>query len=108
AQFVRWPTVIQQRPTKLSNDEHVRLSRDRLGGHSAVLAHHLERFCPAHAGETARKSDGASERRAVQFNDCHHRQSRPSAGATHLSSCLLFSRSADARTRCCSLLFLRI
>src|SRR6516165_4870776 len=72
-----------------------------------MRTHHFKRFCPCHAGETARKGDSASERRTVQFSNGHHAHSRP-AGATHLSSCLLFSRLASARTRCGGLLFLSI
>src|SRR5215471_19107512 len=72
-----------------------------------MRTHHFKRFCPCHAGETARKGDSASERRTVQFSNGHHAHSRP-AGATHLSSCLLFSRLASARTGCWSLLFLSI
>jgi hypothetical protein len=77
----------QERPTEFAYDEHIGLPRDRLAGRSAMLAHHIERFCPAHAGETARKSDGASQHRAVQFNDCHQSPSAATklpSGAGHL------------------------
>src|SRR5215471_14795786 len=82
-------------------------SGDFRAGRSAMLAHHLEGFCPAHAGETARKSDGASECRTIQFDRYHHRHVAL-LRATHLSTCLLFSRPASTRTRRWSLLFFRI
>jgi hypothetical protein len=59
----------QERPTEFAYDEHIGLPRDRLAGRSAMLAHHIERFCPAHAGETARKSDGVLSRIVLEFVD---------------------------------------
>src|SRR5512132_2159078 len=105
AQLVRWPTIIQQRPAQLANDEDIGLPRDRLTGRSAMRTHHLERFCPCHAGKTACKRHSASERRVVQFNNGH---SRPPAERLTLSTCLPFSRPASACTRCGSLLFLSV
>src|SRR6516225_2671224 len=70
-----------------------------------MRTHHFKRLCPCHAGETARKGDSAFERRTVHFSNGHH---APVAAANHLSSCLLLSRPASARTGCWSLLLLRI
>src|SRR5262249_26610408 len=83
------------------------VSGDRWAGRSAMCTHHLERFCPRHAGEAARESDNASQNRPVNLGS-HCVPQSASAGPTHLSSCLLFSRSASARTRCWCLLLLRI
>ena len=77
AQLVGWPAVIQEGPTEFAYNEHVRSSRDVLAGRSSMRTHHLERFCPGHADEAARKSDSALERRAVQFNNGHYGHSRP-------------------------------
>ena len=101
--------MVDHHPTAASRvRRHVSLARDRLAGCSAMLAHHIECFFPAHAGKTARKSNSPAQRRAVHFKNCHRVHSRPPGERLTLSTCLLFSRPASACARCWSLLFLSI
>jgi hypothetical protein len=62
AQLVRWPAIIHQRPAEFAHNEQIGPAGDFLAWRSAIAANCLERFGPAHAGETARKRDVASER----------------------------------------------
>src|SRR5215470_9096573 len=80
----------------------------KVGGPSTPPHHQLERFGPRQAGETACKGNSATQRRVVQFNWVHRVHSRSPQERLPLSTRLLRSRPASARTRCGGLLFLSI
>src|SRR5262245_52641831 len=76
AQLVGRPPIIQQRPAEFAHNKHLSLSGDRGARRSAMLADDVEGFCPAHAGEAARKGDAVAESRAIHFNNGHRVHSR--------------------------------
>ena len=62
SELVGRPTIIQQRPTQLTDDEQVCSLGNGLARRSAMLAHYLESFSSGHAGEAASERDQALNR----------------------------------------------
>src|SRR5262249_24325380 len=66
-QAVRRPAVVEQRPAKLANHEHVGLSRDALARISASLTHQRKRVRPFHRCEPPREGNRAFEDGPIGF-----------------------------------------
>src|SRR5262249_18045023 len=71
AELVGGATIVQQRPSKLANNEDSRALCDRRARSSATLPNNVERFRTAHAREPSREGDRGCECRAVEFRGHH-------------------------------------